>query len=435
MRLDEKLKNISSYPFHMPGHKRNSGLSICGEDIDITEIDGFDNLHFPTGILKELEEKFALLYGAERSMISVNGSTGGILSAVSAVSKRGGEILLAANCHKSVFNACRINGLDAYFIEPEYNAEFACWGQVTQKSVDEALKAHPNACAVVITSPTYEGIVSRITCDVPLIVDAAHGAHFGFADWLPEQAKGDIVITSLHKTLPSLTQTALINIYNAKFVDPVKKYMDIFETSSPSYVLLDSVDKCADFLSDCDHAFREYKKRLELFYEKAEDLENVDILKNDDPTRIIISVRGYTGTELSEILREGFNTEAEGASLKYVILISTVCDSQDGFDRLLAALGSLDKREQSSLHIPKPIIPKKMSGAFDPVKTIPLPIDECAGKVCAEYVYAYPPGSPVLVPGELIRQENAEHIIALIKNNVNVLSDTALLPLKILTKQ
>ena len=434
MKLSDNLKKLSSYPFHMPGHKRQSGLSLYGEEIDITEIDGFDNLHSPTGDIKEIEDRLSCLYGSKRSFVSVNGSTCGVLSAISAVGDKGGEIIIAVNCHRSVYNACKLNKLDVYFIEPEYNEELSCWGRVTQKAVDDAVKAHPNACAVVITSPTYEGYVSSIKCSIPLIVDSAHGAHFGFAHWLPERAEGDIVISSLHKTLPSLTQTAVVNVYNEKYADAVKGYMDIFETSSPSYVLLDSVAKCTDFLTNCSSAFENYKILLDDFYKKAERLENITLLHNDDRTRIVISADGYTGTELGAFLR-GRGIEPEGTAVKYVILISTVCDSERGFDMLLDALSSLEKRKKKEFSLPKPEVPVKAQGSFSAENTEPTSFSNCAGKVCAEYVFAYPPGSPILAPGQEISRNNAEYITSLLESGVNVLSDSGLLPSKILTKQ
>ncbi|MGN1329238.1 MAG: aminotransferase class I/II-fold pyridoxal phosphate-dependent enzyme [Eubacterium sp.] len=434
MKLDEKLNNLNSYPFHMPGHKRRSGLSITGESIDVTEIYGLDNLHSPTGVIKEIEDKLTGIYNSEKTFISVNGSTCGVLSAISAVCKKGDEIIIAANCHKSVYNACVVNGIDVYFITPEYNVEYSCWGRVTQKSVDDALKKHPNACAVVITSPTYEGFVSEIKCSVPLIVDSAHGAHFGLSPWLPERPNGDITVMSLHKTLPALTQTAVVNVNNKEYIGAVKKYLDIFETSSPSYVLLDSVDKCADFLDDCEKAFDDYKKRLDDFYKKASFLDNIDILENDDKTRIIVSANGYSGVELENALGK-CDIEAEGSALKYIILISTVCDTQEGFDRLYNALSTLEKREGVVYNISMPVLPEKMQGNFESDNTTETALSESIGKICAEYVYAYPPGCPILVPGQVIKQENIDYISALIENDVNVLSDTLLLPLKILTKQ
>ena len=244
MKLNDKLQNNDLYPFHMPGHKRNKNFNIPASEIDITEIDGFDNLHSPTDLLDDMQKEIAKLFGAKKSIISVNGSTCCILAAISAVAKENATIIIARNCHKSVYNACYINKLKVEYIEPEYNTEFGCYKNITQKSIDTAITKHPNACAVVITSPTYEGYVSNVSCNIPLIIDSAHGAHFGFADFLSKQAKADIIIESLHKTLPALTQSAVIHINNEKFFKKVKKYMDIYETSSPSYVIMASIEKC-----------------------------------------------------------------------------------------------------------------------------------------------------------------------------------------------
>ena len=339
MELYNKLKDNNLYPFHMPGHKRNIKFCIPSSNIDITEISGFDNLHSPTGIIKNLQESLATLYGYKKSIISVNGSTCCILAAISAVAKENSTIIIARNCHKSVYNACFINRLKIEYIEPEYNNEFGCYKQITQASVDKAIKKTPNACAIVITSPTYEGYVSNITCPIPLIIDAAHGAHFGFSSYLPKQPKADIVIESLHKTLPALTQSAVIHIDNPSLYGKVKKYMDIYETSSPSYVIMASIDKCIDFLSNSKSDFEKYKILLDDFYNKANNLKNINVLKNDDITRIVLSVDGYNGFELSNHLRK-YGIEVESDSLKYVILISTVCDTKSGFEKLINALSS-----------------------------------------------------------------------------------------------
>lgn len=144
------------------------------------------------------------------------------MAAISAVAKENSTIIIARNCHRSVYNACFINKLKIEYIEPEYNNEFGCYKQITQSSVDKAIKKTPNACAIVITSPTYEGYVSNITSPIPLIIDAAHGAHFGFSSYLPKQPKADIVIESLHKTLPALTQSAVIHIDNPSLYGKVK---------------------------------------------------------------------------------------------------------------------------------------------------------------------------------------------------------------------
>ena len=381
----------------MPGHKRNIKFCIPSSNIDITEISGFDNLHSPTGIIKNLQESLATLYGYKKSIISVNGSTCCILAAISAVAKENSTIIIARNCHKSVYNACFINRLKIEYIEPEYNNEFGCYKQITQASVDKAIKKTPNACAIVITSPTYEGYVSNITCPIPLIIDAAHGAHFGFSSYLPKQPKADIVIESLHKTLPALTQSAVIHIDNPSLYGKVKKYMDIYETSSPSYVIMASIDKCIDFLSNSKSDFEKYKILLDDFYNKANNL------KNDDITRIVLSVDGYNGFELSNHLRK-YGIEVESDSLKYVILISTVCDTKSGFEKLINALSSLEKRKAKKIELQKPSLPIKKCEIFEIENTTETDLNTAENKISGEYVYAPVGLLPIAVAGFDVKQ-------------------------------
>ncbi|MDE5984894.1 MAG: aminotransferase class I/II-fold pyridoxal phosphate-dependent enzyme [Eubacterium sp.] len=433
MKLSNKLENLNSYPFHMPGHKRNSEFNIIGSVIDITEIDGFDNLHYPSNIINELEKDIAKLFHYERSLISVNGSTCGILSAICAVCNKGDKIIIARNCHKSVYNACFLMELEVIYIEPKFNELLGVYAEIEQESVDTIIKENQDAKAIVITSPTYEGITSNINCRIPLIIDSAHGAHFGFAEWLPFRANGDIVIQSLHKTLPCLTQTAVIHINNQKYFNRVKMYMDIFETSSPSYILLNSVDRCIDFLKNSECAFKNYKNLLDDFYRKASALDNITIHQNDDITRIIISAKGYSGTELSEHLRK-YGIESEGATLNFVILISTVADTRTGFDLLHKALINLEVRKDSISFIKKLAIPQKKCKLSEIAKTKETQLSESIGKICGEYVFAYPPDIPIIVPGELITQAVIDNITLCIKNNINIISDSNLLPNSILTK-
>lgn len=433
MELSNKLKNLNSYPFHMPGHKRNGKFNISGAEIDITETDGFDNLHCPEGILAGLENDISELFGSKKSIISVNGSTCGILSAVFAVCSRGDKIIIARNCHKSVYNACFLLELDTVYLEPEYDETLGVYTKINREALDKAVKENPDAKAVVITSPTYEGFVSEITCALPLIIDSAHGAHFGFADWLPRRAQGDIVIQSLHKTLPCLTQTAVVHINNEKYSDIVKMYMDIFESSSPSYILLNSVDKCVDFLKNSKEEFAEYKTRLDKFINKAKQLENITIHKNDDITRLIISADGYTGCELAEHLRSN-GIEPEGATLNFVILISSVADSENGFELLFKALSSTQIREKATPFYKKIPIPERICKASGVNNKIPTPLNECAGKICGEYIFAYPPDIPIIIPGETVTQETADIIKLCIEKGVNIISDSNLLPDSILTK-
>ena len=257
----EKLKAYSDsdyYGFHMPGHKRKMHMSWDADPytVDITEIEGFDDLHHAEGILKEAQERAARIYHADETHFLVNGSTVGILSAIMGVTDKGDQILVARNCHKSVYHAIYLNELEPVYVYPEYDEKTGLNGEVKADEIALLLEKNPNIKAVMIVSPTYDGVVSDVkkiaevahAHEIPLIVDEAHGAHFGFDPYFPKNANengADIVIHSVHKTLPSLTQTALLHI-NGTFVnrEKVRMYLHMLQSSSPSYVLMASIDEC-----------------------------------------------------------------------------------------------------------------------------------------------------------------------------------------------
>ena len=269
----EKLKAYSDsdyYGFHMPGHKRNKNVTGAElpYEIDITEIEGFDDLHHAEGILKELQNYAAKVFHADETHYLVNGSTVGLLSAVMGCTERGGKILTVRNCHKSVYNAIYMNELEPVYIYPQFDTEQDLNGEIKVEELKEILASDQDRKiqAVVITSPTYDGVVSDVEAiaeavheyNLPLIVDEAHGAHFGFHTYFPENSnvKGaDLVIHSLHKTLPSLTQTALLhmNQTDGKWLfdcERVRMYLHMLQSSSPSYVLMASIDECVHILEE-----------------------------------------------------------------------------------------------------------------------------------------------------------------------------------------
>ena len=327
----------------MPGHKRNDKFGILGSEIDITEIDGFDNLHSPSGVIKNTEDKLKSIYKSERSFISVNGSSGGILAPIFAVCNEGDTVIVARNCHKSVYNACMLLKLKIIFIEPQYDLTNGYYTNLKQDTVNSAISRHSDVKAVIITSPTYEGFVSDIKCDIPLIIDAAHGAHFGMP-YFPKYPSGDIVISSLHKTLPSLTQTAVVNVYNTKYINKVKRYMDTFQTTSPSYVLMNSIDICCDYVLNCRNEFGK-------FYEKLCDLrlvetDNLKIQYNDDISKIVLSCAStnITGSELAKIFRSKYKIEPEAVSQNYILLMATIGDTDEGLALLKKAVFEIDSQ-------------------------------------------------------------------------------------------
>ena len=436
MRLEGKLKELGTYPFHMPGHKRNKKFGITGSEIDITEIDGFDNLHCPRGVIADIENDLKKIYKSKKSLISVNGSSMGIMSAIFAVCNRKDKIIVARNCHKSVFNACMQLELKIIYIEPDYDSTNGYYMRLSQETADKAIRENSDAKAMIITSPTYEGFISEIECDIPLIIDAAHGAHLGLG-YFPKYPSGDIVISSLHKTLPALTQTAVINIYSEKLIERVKRFNDIFQTTSPSYVLMNSISICADYV---------LKNRRDfcIFYENLCDLrladtDNLRIMYTDDISKIIVSTAGtdISGNDLAEILRNKYKIEVEAYYKTYVLLMTSVADEKERLEYLKKALEEIDeglicKYEEL---IKKPPCPQKTMQIKIDDEGEETEIDESIGKVSNEFVYAYPPDIPIIVPNEIISTEAIRYIKDSAKNGVNIISDSALIPNKILTKK
>ena len=417
-----------AYPFHMPGHKRRAGAMQDPFTFDITEIDGFDDLHHASGILAGAQERAAALYSSSETHFLVNGSTAGILSAITACVPATGELLMARNSHKSAYNAAGLRDIRTRYLYPVPHGEIN--GPVDPADVEQALSgsARPLPQALFLTSPTYDGIVSDVRAiaqiahrhGVILIVDEAHGAHFGMHPAFPRSSVtlgADIVIHSLHKTLPSLTQTALLHV-NGDLADrrKLRSMLSVFQSSSPSYVLMASIDSCIRTLSECgDTLFEEYICRLNRFRGRAH-FTQIDLLPNDDPSRILLRPRNMSAARLYALLRDRYHLQCEMSAPSYVLLISSVADTEEGFCRLLDALQELDR-----------ISPDPASGTHaDPGLTQTAEITaqrarvraslyealnapqetaafrNAAGLISAEYLYLYPPGIPLLAPGEEI---------------------------------
>ena len=446
-RLYDKLVRYSKqdyYPMHMPGHKRNSELlsMVNPYEIDITEIEGFDNLHHQEHILKNLSERIAKLFGAEKSYPLVNGSTSGILAGISAFTQRGDEILISRNSHKSVYHAVILNDLRPYYIAPKVIPGIPIQGGILPEEVEEMLVKHPDITLVVITSPTYEGIVSDIEKiaqvvhenDAILLVDEAHGAHFGFHESFPQSAlkKGaDIVIQSIHKTLPSFTQTAVLHSSNFAKSYQIEKYLEMYQSSSPSYLLLAGIDQCISFLEEkASSLFVDYYKNLNLFYKSIENLKNIKLLQRDiignngifdlDRSKLTILLRGITltGHQLNKILREDYHIIMEMEAKDYILGMTSICDSSHGFERLGNALINLDKglKKVAENQIENMIDQYQPEQILLPTvaleqRTEFVKFNESCGRVSCTFVSLFPPGSPILVPGELITKQIICYII------------------------
>jgi arginine decarboxylase len=454
MNLYEQLKNygdLDYYPFHMPGHKRNKEISFVNPfHFDITEIDGFDNLHHSEGIILEAQKRASILYGAEESHFLINGTTAGLLSAISACTSKGGTILMARNCHKAVYNGVFLNELKSIYIYPQNTGKYCVNGGLNPQNIKPLLINNKNIQAVIITSPTYDGVVSDIKgiakevhkYNIPLIVDEAHGAHFGFHSYFPSNSisKGaDVVIHSVHKTLPSLTQTALIHV-NGTIVDrdKVRKYLSIYQTSSPSYVLMASIDSCIKLLSERGNdLFQRYVNELSSLRNQLNRLNKIKLIDesmigtsdiyNLDRSKLIISVKNtdISGKELYNRLLTRYHLQMEMVAGDYVLGMTSIMDTKDGYKRLLDALLEIDNEinyveyeDEITLNI-KAKVCYTITKAQEK-ESIECELEEAEGKISAEYVYLYPPGIPLIAPGEIITKNLINMIIKYKKMNLNI---------------
>lgn len=461
-RLYESLREYGEndyYPFHMPGHKRNPGSGpmsgIYG--LDITEIDDFDNLHQPEGMLREAMERAAALYGSEETYFLINGSTAGILSAVSAIAGRGKKLLIARNCHKAVYHAAFLNRLDIEYIYPPILEDFGITGGISAHQMEERIRTIAKrekiplseishlVAGVVITSPTYDGILSESeeivktvhSYGIPIILDQAHGAHFGFHPGFPQSGVkegADLVIHSLHKTLPAPTQTALLH-RSGVLTDGelLRKYLRIYQTSSPSYVLMAGIDSCIDLVREegsaklnelLSHRRELWQQTLHLkyihIYPSMAEGQNHRLTGSErnqsvewysgagEPGRLIISVRGsnMTGKELYDRLRNTYHLQMEMYGWDYVIGICSMMDEREGFLRLAGALFEIDAElsEGDKSDLAKWPQPETILSVFEAYAAEGeyCSLEESEGRIAADFVNLYPPGIPLLVPGEKI---------------------------------
>lgn len=479
MRQEELLINrlaayarSDMYPFHMPGHKRRTGpedsfMNSCVDSftnpfaVDITEIEGFDNLHHPEGILKDSMKWAADVYGADQTYYLINGSTGGILAAVCGSVPRGGRILVSRNCHKSVYHGICLNQLKTSYVYPQEIEGLGIQGGITAEDVDRMLNRYMDTQAVLIVCPTYDGIVSDIEAiarivhraGLPLIVDEAHGAHFRYDAMFPVSALdlgADVVIQSVHKTLPSLTQTALLHIKCNRpdggcYADRerIDRYIHMVQSSSPSYVLMASIENSIYQMEQTDMA--PYGKQLHKLRRRLGQMRHLRLadtgligqagIRDLDLSKIVVSTRGtclypaedgltgFTGAQLDDILRREYHLEMEMCGADYVTAITTVMDSGESLERLGDALTRIDSQltdagykpdgrsgDQKSVYSMRCDTAMSMGEAMEE-NMASVGLEDSAGCISGEFVYIYPPGIPIVAPGEWISRPILEVIL------------------------
>lgn len=362
--MKKELFSLSSsdiYPFHMPGHKRavRTGPLAGAYGMDITEIEGFDALSDPDGMIQALEERAAAYYGADRAFILVNGSTCGILAAISCLVPHRKKLLMARNSHKSAYDAVYLGELYPVFVYPKIIKDPGITGSINAEDIGKKLEENGDISAVFITSPTYEGILSDVdtiadtvhSFGIPLIVDAAHGAH------LKMPKKADIIITSLHKTLPAFTSSALC-LLNGERTDPdrLKFFINIFQTSSPSYIIMAGIENCFDILDEEGAARRKtLDGMLDDLYEKTAENTSLrllgEIIQEEngcckrDRSKICIydESRVLGGADIARIFRDKYHIEPEYGQGRICLCISSLMDDSEGFERLKRAIRETDE--------------------------------------------------------------------------------------------
>lgn len=451
--LDMYSRNI--YPFHMPGHKLGRLSPLNGQNLfklDVTEVDGTDQLFHSSGIIYEAQKQASELYESLETFFLINGSSCGLLSAISACSKPDGKIIISRNSHKSVYNAILLNRLDPIYIYPDEINEYHLLGGIDPKTVEEALKNEPEICCVVITSPTYEGFTSDIASisDVIhrhgkiLIVDEAHGSHFKFNEYFPKTALecgADIVIHSLHKTLPAFTQSALLHV-NSNRVDreKIKQYLEIYQSSSPSYILMSGIDSCLKLIKDSgSNYFTHFIEALDSFRNKVEQLNNLKLINKEiigkynitgvDSSKLLFAgkKRAINGKQVERTLREQYQIQVEMAMQSSFLALTTIADQTSAFEQFFKALKDLDQRMQldfnNILNEPFEGVNKQQhqttindSGMilqgekfFTPYEVSQMPLEnillkDSYNRICGQFVSIFPPGIPILIPGEKIKE-------------------------------
>lgn len=419
--LNEKLDlyiNEDYYPFNMPGHKRNKKIlnKKISYERDITEIRDFDNLNNPKSLFKEMEEKLSKLYEADDFIISTNGSTCGILASLRSISRKNKNILIQRNSHKSVFNAIEVFDLDPDYIKVKFDENDMAY-DIDYEDLKEKIEKKSYSL-IFLTSPSYEGYmidlkrIENIIKDknIFLVLDMAHGSHTILSAY-KNNFYYDLAITSFHKNLSALTPASGIIIKNKNLdVSDIRRNMAIFQTSSPSYLISASIDDMIEKFPKFFKMWDDLLYNLKDLYKT--NLKNLKFINSDmkDLSKIIISCKNtnINGKDLADLLY-GEKIEIEMASSSYVILISSIFDTKKGFDRLKNALIKIDKKinyKKSNFSFEFIECEKKFSikESFSKKHSL-INLEKSNGKVSASYIYAYPPGIPLLIPGEIINQK------------------------------
>lgn len=450
----DALKNLmeeNSVSFHMPGHKGKNTLINWGDYIpyiDTTEVEGMDNLLEPRGIIQDSQDYAAEVFGSKATYYAVNGSTGSIYIALATITKPGDKVLIQRNCHKAVYNALILNRIQPVYLYPNYNENHNVLTGLYPEDVDQALTEDPGIKAVVVTYPNYYGVCSdlKAIADIVhkhnkiLMVDEAHGPHFTFNDKLPVpalKAGADIVIHSTHKTLPSFTQTSMIHVGTDRIdLNKLRDRYQLYTTTSPSYLFTLSNELAVSYMDS-----QEGRERLEWSMKKVDEvierlnkIPRVEVFTGDpedptiyskDNTKILITIDGIRGSMVKKKLRTDYNIRLEMADFYYALILTSLMNDDEDYEKVIAAIEDLAKNcayeeiNWVNVKMPTPKIIMRPADAYYGKKE-QIKLKDAIGRVSAAPIIPYPPGIPLIVPGEEITQEIYEHVLFLMDNGIEI---------------
>ncbi len=424
--------------FHTPGHQRGHGAApglraLIGDNAlraDLPELPELDNLFAPQGVIQQAQELAAAAFGADRTWFLANGSTSGVIAAILAICRPGDTIVLPRNIHQSVISGVIMAGANPVFVLPEYDVEGDLAHGVTAATIGQTLDQYPEAKAVLIVSPTYHGVCSDIQKiaaltnrhNIPLIVDEAHGAHFAFHPELPPSALAagaDVAIQSTHKTLSALTQAAMLHIQGTRVnADRISRAIALVQSTSPNYLLLASLDAARHQMATIGNQLLTQTLMLvDQVIEQLVQFPGISILQFHsqpgfaafDRTRLTVNVSGLgiTGFTADAILTEQFGVICELPTLRHLTFIFSIGTTPPDADRLVSAIGQLTQQSHTPEAIPIGSHPAPGETVIAPRDAFfaaaqTVPIDQAINQISAELICPYPPGIPVLLPGERI---------------------------------
>ncbi len=442
----QKYKDMRIVPFDVPGHKQGKGnkelTDFLGEScmrIDVNSMKPLDNLCHPVSVIKKAETLAAEAFGAKHAFFMVGGTTSAVQAMVMASCKRGDKIIMPRNVHRSAINALVVCGAIPIYVNPGVNKELGIPLGMAYEDVKAAILAHPDAKAVLVNNPTYYGICSPLAKITELahehgmlvLADEAHGTHFFFHDELPASAMSvgaDMAAVSMHKTGGSLTQSSFLLINNEVSEGYVRQIINLTQTTSGSYLLMSSLDisrknlalngkEIFDRVIKLSSYAREEINKIGGYYAFGKELINQDTVFDFDVTKLSIHTRaiGLAGIEVYDLLRDDYDIQIEFGDIGNVLAIISVGDKELALERLISALAEIKRcylKDEAGMldhEYINPLVAMTPQEAFYAPKHA-VALEESSGAICSEFVMCYPPGIPILAPGERITQEILDYI-------------------------